>query len=66
MWFTATVPSGTYFAIGFGKSMKNTGMIFMSGDGSTQGLFATTEAQPPVDTTQNFKVESLVKLPDGS
>ena len=31
LWFTATVPSDSYFAIGFGTSMYDTGIIFLSG-----------------------------------
>ena len=54
LWFTAIVPKDSYLGIGFGSSMTNTGIIFMSGDSKgpyTNGLFATGTSKPPIDNT---------------
>ena len=54
LWFTAKVPKDTFLGIGFGSSMTNTGIIFMSGKSGapyTNGHFATKTAYPPLDTT---------------
>ena len=54
LWFTAIVPKDTYLGIGFGSSMTNAGIIFMSGKIQapyTNGLFSTKAGYPPSDTT---------------
>ena len=69
MWFTATVPKETYFAIGFGTSMTDSGVIFMSGktgDPSSAGYWAHGHAPPDADSTQDFKQENVITLSDGS
>ena len=61
--FQATVPNNSYFAIGFGKNMRNTDMILWqanSANSITSDLWSTGTVTPSIDKKNDLTTSFTV------